>query len=118
MNYDTTIAIPLSQYYAFVSDVGQYVPSLMKPTAEILSNALIELAKAHPDAYRDLTLSERRRLRATPGDCATMSVGRTCIDELTNLTRVDPKKASMVARALMTDYFLLDKTVKLHLLGQ
>jgi hypothetical protein len=117
MNYSTTIAIPLSQYYSFVSDVGEIVPSSMKPTADLLSNALVQLAKAHPDAYRDLTLSERRRLRVPPSDCVDMTVGRDCIDELTCLARVDPKEASLIARALMDDYFLLDKSVKAKLLS-
>lgn len=116
MNYNTMVAIPLTQYYAFVSDVGQMTPESQEPTATILSKALVRLAKAHPEAWRELSLRDKRRLRAREKDCAIMAVGYDCVDELTCLARVDPKETSMVARALLSDYFELDKDVKLQLL--
>jgi hypothetical protein len=116
MNYNNTISISLSQYYAFVSDLGTLAPSNDKSTAEVLSDTLVTLAKAHPDAYRDLTLSEKRRLRVGLKDQTFLSVGQSCIDELTNLARVPAKDASLVARALLEDYSILDETKKASLL--
>jgi hypothetical protein len=116
MNYATTIAIPLTQYYAFVSDVGELAPLNQVPTSEILANALVQLALAHPNAYRDLSLAERRQIKSSPRDCATLEVGVNCIDQLTNLANVSPKKASLVARALISDYLTLEKNRRMALL--
>jgi hypothetical protein len=116
MNYSTTIAIPLTQYYAFVSDVGEIAPLNEVPTSEILAKALVHLAEAHPSAYRDLSLAEKRQIKSAPRDCATLEVGMDCIDQITNLANVSPKKASLVARALISDYLMLEKNRRIALL--
>ena len=117
MNYRTTVALALPQYYAFVSDLASFAPASLETTAEALARVLSFLVNVHPDAYRELSLSERRRLRVSKKDQAWLDIGESSIDELSTLARVERRETSLVAGALMEDCLLLDCHKKKELLN-
>ena len=116
MNMATTIKIPLSYYYQFVSDCGEVRQDNDFSIAAILGRVLIRMSRVSGVVYPKLALRERLRLRAKGRGCVQMTVGQGCVRELAKKGLCDEKRVSAIACALVEEYLDLDLPDRLKLL--
>lgn len=117
MTSDTTLALSLSFYYAFVNDLGLVGGENEEPVAALLGRLLIKLATKHPDILAKLTWKERFSLRPPHGNRINIYVGKEVIDQLKSIGGVEEKSVSLFASALLKEFKSMDIQTKKTLLG-
>lgn len=117
MNHATTISLPLGQYYSFVNDVCADPALNQTPINHIFAKAIVEMARAHPSAYQELSWRDKWHLRHVPSaNRAFLAIGENAVSALATLMNLDENEVSYAARALMKEYAVLDIRQKESLL--
>ena len=107
MNYGRCVAILPEQYFSIVNDSSELLHDFAHPISEIVGELLVKQAYENPNALKNATFNEKRRLRCPRKEAVPLDIGPAKIQYLEGRSKLSGPGLSRYVRALLWDYLSL-----------